>query len=155
MKEDILDVLLYLFEHYIESDIDINANPDTIREELIEAGFQQQEVLKAFDWLESLTREQNIQVARPTTFRVFSEQETQKLDIASRGYILYLEHAGILTPTNRELVIDRAMAIDTEEFGLDQLKWIVLMVLFSLPDEQAAYARMENLLFDTLPNQLH
>lgn len=154
MKENILDVLLYLFENYIESDQSLIEDPDTIRDELIEAGFQQREVTKAFEWLESLAQQQAIKTSIPA-FRIFCDQEIQKLDVECRGFLLYLESCGILTPTNRELVIDRAMALEADEITLEQLKWVILMVLFSLPDEETAYARMETLVLDTLPPRLH
>ena len=62
---------------------------------------------------------------------------------------------GILTPANRELAIDRIMALDSEDFDLEQLKWVVLMVLFKQPGQEAAYAWMEDLVFDNTSNSLH
>ena len=38
---------------------------------------------------------------------------------------------------------------------MEKLKWIVLMVLFSQPNEEIAFARMENLVYETLPNYQH
>ncbi len=40
------------------------------------------------------------------------------------------------------------MALDSEEIDVDDIKWVVLMVLFSQPGEESAYARMEDLVFD-------
>ena len=62
MKESILDVLLYLFEHYftndaIVSDDDLTAPDGPLMNELIEAGFSNAEVRKAFDWLDTLARQ--------------------------------------------------------------------------------------------------
>ena len=56
--------------------------------------------------------------------------------------------AGILSPSQREIVIDRLLALDTEELDLEQVKWVVLMVLSSQPGQELAYARMEDLVFD-------
>ena len=41
------------------------------------------------------------------------------------------------------------MALDTEELDVAQLKWVVLMVLSSQPGQGEAYARMEDLVFDS------
>jgi Smg protein len=62
---------------------------------------------------------------------------------------------GVLTPTSRELAIDRAMALESEDFDLDQLKWVVLMVLFNQPGQEAAYTWVEDLVFDDAVNSLH
>jgi Smg protein len=35
------------------------------------------------------------------------------------------------------------MELDAEEIDLDQLKWVVLMVLFNQPDDSIAYSRLE------------
>jgi Smg protein len=51
--------------------------------------------------------------------------------LESRGFITFLESAKILTPLLRELIIERAMALPSEFVGLDKLKVIVLMVLWT------------------------
>ncbi|MEZ5671400.1 MAG: DUF494 family protein [Thiotrichaceae bacterium] len=61
---------------------------------------------------------------------------------------MFLEQANILDPQTRELVIDRVMALDTEEFTLEQLKWVVLMVLFNQPGQESSLAWMEDLVYD-------
>jgi len=38
------------------------------------------------------------------------------------------------------------------ELELDQLKWIIMIVLYSQPGEENAYAWMENLIFETSDN---
>ena len=155
MKENVFDVLIYLFENYMDSETEPTPDPDAIRNELLEAGFPQREVNRAFDWLESLTEQQPITSASLPAFRVFSSQECTKLDTECRGLLLFLEQTGILTPASRELVLDRVMALNEESISLENLKWIVLMVLFSQPNEEIAFARMENLVYETLPNYQH
>jgi len=61
---------------------------------------------------------------------------------------MHLENLGILSPVQREWVIDRLLALAAEEIDIEQVKWVVLMVLFSQPDEANAYARMEDLVFE-------
>jgi Smg protein len=155
MKENVFDVLIYLFENYLDGETVASPDPDAIRTELVEAGFPQPEVNKAFDWLESLTEQQPIEAASLPAFRVFSEQECAKLDTDCRGLLMFLEQSNILTPASRELVIDRVMALNEETISLENLKWIVLMVLFSQPNEEVAFARMENLVYETIPGYMH
>jgi Smg protein len=58
-----------------------------------------------------------------------------------------LEHIGILQPAQRELAIDRLLALDHDEIDIEQAKWVVMMVLFSQPGQQEAYTQMEDLVF--------
>src|SRR5690606_37219345 len=57
MKESILDVLLYLFEHYFSQDTDTVRDRDSIQNGLLEAGFSPSEIHKAFDWLDALAQQ--------------------------------------------------------------------------------------------------
>ena len=89
------------------------------------------------------------------SIRMFSEAEMSRLDTECRGFILFLEQMGVLTPASRELAIDRAMALENEYFDIEQMKWVILMVLFNQPGEEAAYAWVEDLVFDTMASGLH
>ena len=57
MKESILDVLLYLFEHYFTEDADPVRDRDSLQNGLIQAGFSPTEINKAFDWLDALAEQ--------------------------------------------------------------------------------------------------
>jgi Smg protein len=155
MKENIFDVLMYLFENYMEEEIDIFPDSDAIRTELLEAGFQQMAVSKAFDWLASLSLQGLIETSATPSFRIFCREEIAKLDIECRNLIMFLEQSGILNAANREIVIDRAMALENEDISLEKLKWITLMVLLSQPDEEIAFSRMEDLVYNLVPSYLH
>ena len=79
---------------------------------------------------------------------MFSEHELEHISTACRGYLLQLENEGILSPLQREIVIDRLVALDGDEVDIDRLKWLVLMVLSSQPGQEQACARMEDLVFE-------
>lgn len=155
MKEDIFDVLIYLFENYLDGDSESYPDTDVIANELLEAGFQQPDVSKAFDWLESLAEIETISPTVLSSFRIFSSQEIAVFDLECRDFLMFLEHSGILSPANREIAIDRAMALQDENITLDRLKWIVLMVLLSQPGDSAAFSRMEDIVYDLIPTSLH
>ncbi|MGZ4958188.1 MAG: DUF494 domain-containing protein, partial [Methylomonas sp.] len=112
-------------------------------------------VSKAFDWLESLADMEAITPAVSPSFRIFSSQEIAVFDLECRDFLMFLEHSGILSPTNREIAIDRAMALKDENITLERLKWIVLMVLLSQPGDSAAFSRMEDIVYDLIPSSLH
>lgn len=159
MKETILDVLLYLFENYFYDDPDAVRDRDSLQAGLIQAGFSPSEVNKAFDWLDELARLRPAPDApsRGTVgpVRVYAEVEEGRLDTECRGFLMFLEQNGILDGTQRELVVDRVMALDQEEIDLDDLKWVVLMVLFNQPGQEAAFAWMESHMFEGDGEPLH
>jgi len=155
MKENIFDVLIYLFENYLDDTIELLPDSEGIKTELVQAGFEQTEVNNALNWLETLTEQSLIKPSLSSAFRIFTPQEEIKLDLECRNLLLFLEHNGILTPTTREIVIDRAMAIENKALALDELKWTVLMVLLSQTDDDVAYSRMEDIVYDLMPALLH
>jgi Smg protein len=151
MKENVLDVLMYLFENFIYEEVEESPDRDTLQSTLQEAGFSSAEIEKAFTWLEGLASQQtadNEEAFAPRSIRVYSRQEQEKLDSSSQGFLLFLEQNGILTPQHRELVIDRVMALEGDDIDLERLRWVILMVLFNQPGQEAAYAWMEDLVFD-------
>ncbi len=160
MKEDILDILMYLFENYIEDDNspDLDLNQESLKIELMEAGFPSNEVSKAFTWLERLaeqSEDSQTETQGATAMRVYTFQECEKIDIESRGFLMFLEQVGVLDTVNRELIIDRAMALDMDEFNLDQLKWVILMVLFNQRGQEEIFAWMEDVVHNRMSLRLH
>jgi Smg protein len=124
---------------------------------LDKAGFAEPDIERALEWLDGLSGEQLGKVAEATAraVRVFSGQELLRLDTDVRGYLMYLENVRILSGTQRELVIDRLMALEADEIDIEQVKWVVLMVLFSQPGQESAYAQMEDLVFEERSDALH
>ena len=55
----------------------------------------------------------------------------------------------------RELVIDRALALDTPALTVEELKWIVLLVLMNRPGREAAFTQMEEMVYNSAPAYLH
>jgi Smg protein len=154
MKENMFDVLMYLFEHYyMDEEFDENPDRESLHSELVEAGFPAADINQAFEWLEGLAVQQPaVQPAQTeNAMRIFSDRECARLDVESRGFLLFLEQMGVLQPEARERVIERAMALETDDFDIGQLKWVILMVLFNQPGAEAAYAWMEDLVFESLP----
>ncbi|MGQ7141421.1 DUF494 family protein, partial [Escherichia sp. SS-MK2] len=67
----------------------------------------------------------------------------------------FLEQIQVLNLETREMVIERVLALDTAEFDLEDLKWVILMVLFNIPGCENAYQQMEELLFEVNEGMLH
>ena len=158
MKETVLDVLMYLFDAFVDSEDDPEPNQNELRKELEQAGFGDRAIDRALDWLDGLNGTAELSEHTPhrsSAVRVYDSLELERLDVGSRGYILHLEQIGILTAPQRELVIDRILALDSGDVDVEHIKWVVMMVLFSQPGHEQAYARMEDLVFAEEPNWLH
>ena len=159
MKEDVLDVLMYLFENYMDDDIAMDEDPEILKDQLLEAGFLSTEINKALTWLEDLATQQAGSDTRPVhtgrSIRVFNPSEEKKLDVDCRGFLMFLEQMGVLNSTSRELVIDRIMALESTDIDLDQVKWVVLMVLFNQPGLEEAFTWMENMVMEEFQQPLH
>lgn len=159
MKEGVLDILIYLFENYFDADPDEGLEPDraTLKQELERAGFPAAEVERALCWLEELAADPVRAEPAPTSraIRIFDALEQARLDTDCRGYLVHLENVGILSPVQRELVIERLMALDSDDIDIEKLKWVVLMVLFSQPGQESAFSRMEDLVFEERSGALH
>ena len=159
MKETVLDVLMYIFDNYMEDDVEFVPDQEFLKNRLIEVGFLGHQVDKAFAWLEGLSEKREymdtIGLPDSPSLRLFSEQELDRLDSSCRGFLLFLEQAKVLSSHERELVIDRIMALESDEIDLQQLKWVVLMVLFNQPDKEAAITWMEDIVMDDINANLH
>ena len=158
MKENVLDVLMYLFETYVDTEEEQEQDQNELREELVRAGFNDSEIDHALDWLDGLAVNNDMLVPNVETehaTRIYVDVELERLDAPCRGYILYLEQIGILNSEQRELVIDRLLALEASDIDVEQVKWVVLMVLFSQPGQEQAYARMEDLVFDDNAGLIH
>jgi Smg protein len=143
------DVLVYLYETYYRPD----ACPDSeaLVKKLSAVGFEEDEISKALDWLTDLaeaTNEFSDQYPQQTAFsfgtRIYVAREMDALGTEAVGFVQFLESAKVITPIQREIVIERALAASDETISLDKLKVIVLMVLWSQGKEP------DGLIFDEL-----
>lgn len=138
MKEDMLEVLIYLFENYIIDGVSFEPGQDELAKELVGAGFAGEEIDKAFVWLEDLLdiceQEENGRLQQASSsLRYYTDDEAIRLQIEGQSLLTRLVNVGVLDQFSREMVIDRVMALDSVEVNLDHIKWVVLMVLSNQP----------------------
>jgi Smg protein len=159
MKETVFDVLMYLFDNYFEDSIEVDTDQDSLFFELKQAGFKDNQVSKAFEWLDGLASQRDLirngDLGENKTLRLFNDLEMDKLDRECRGFILFLEQTGVLDEFDREIVIDRVMALESDDCDIQQLKWVVLMVLLNQPGKEAAFTWMEDIVMDEVHPGLH
>ena len=159
-------VLVFVYENYWRGDACPQGNQ--LERKLNAVGFDTQEIQDALAWLNGLS--QATRTTRPgddakraphdrddsvqqtdrqaiansgASMRVFSAAEHSRLGADCLGFIRFLENAAALAPHIREIVVDRAMACDSEPLSLDDLKIIVLLVYWSFGEEPDALVRHE------------
>lgn len=139
------DVLVYLYETYYRPDA--CPEPAALAKKLSAVGFDDVEISEALVWLTDLTEMAGVEhalTAASTGTRFYVEEETDALGGAAIGFIQFLESAKVLTPLQREIVVERALALEEAPVSLGKLKVIVLMLLWSQGKEPDA------LMFDDL-----
>ena len=126
------DILVYLFENCHQAEL--ADDRDRIARKLSAAGFEDSDISEAMHWLAGVLRAprdvRNLPDAK-RSFRAYAPRELAKLDAECRGFLITLEESGILSAQTRELVIERALAASGASLSLDQLKLVVLMVLWN------------------------
>jgi Smg protein len=139
MKEDMLEILIYLFENYIIDSDTFEPGQEELAEELAGAGFPGEEIEKAFVWLEDLLdiveqdAPQTTELFTSNSLRFYTPDEARRLKIEGQSLLTRLVDAGVLDQWSRETVIDRVMALDSLDVDIDHIKWVVLMVLSNQP----------------------
>ncbi|MEY3747502.1 MAG: hypothetical protein RL194_961 [Pseudomonadota bacterium] len=148
------EVLVYMFENYFEANIRPDNN--TLANELFAAGFDQDDINGAFDWFSTLEEMSGHDLATVTStgMRIYSDAELEKISAESLSFMIFLEQAGALDPAQRELVIDRIMALPQPEAGIDETRWIVLMALWN-QGKANDYLFVEDAMFGDSRSTLH
>jgi Smg protein len=154
--EPMFDVLVYLFENCAAFQACRDA--DSVSRRLTEAGFDDEEITDAISWLRDLDQvtSDSIALRAPTdgAFRVYAGFEIGRLTPRGIAFLSFLEAEGQLTPTQREIVIERALAVREAPVALAKLKVIVLMVLWSQQADIDALM-LEELLDDGADREVH
>jgi Smg protein len=147
MTGTVLDILIYVFDHYMLVDTPHVPERDDLARDLERAGFAHSSVERALDWLADLAcvRDRPALATQPMSLRIFTDGELVRLSTSCRNDLLQLERLGVLAPEQREIVIERLLALDVTDLDAEHLRWVVLMVLSSQPGQEQAFARMESL----------
>ena len=142
------EVLVFVYENYWRGE----ACPEgtQLGRKLSAVGFENDEIQQALAWLEGLRFAAQgatllpaalaipASVPASTSMRIYATAEQDHLGYEGLRYLSFLEGAGGLSATLREIVIDRAMAAPGDPLPIDDLKIIVLMVYWSMGKEPDA-----------------
>lgn len=143
------EVLVFIFENYYANHS--TTDNATIEQELSEAGFDQHDILGAFDWYNQMkvmlddTRINYSHSAR--AMRLFTNSEIKKINQESLGFITFLQQASVIDDTERDLIIDRAMALKQGTISIEEVRWITMIALWNKGREKD-YSFVEDALFN-------
>ena len=158
MKE-VFEVLMYVFDNHLQSNSLLMAKDPELIDELFAIGFDPAAVAEALNWLDDLMALVDLNKAtrseQPIPIRLFDDEEIAKFDISARNHLLFLENIGVLDSLTREMVIERAMAFNTQFVDMADIKIITLLVLFNQPDKIDLLIEMEQLILTDAVDILH
>ncbi len=130
------DILLFLFESYF--DLGSYPDHDKLSLKLSAAGFEEDDINQALVWLsglQQLTQAKYPESINNSGFRLYSDYEQRRISSEALHFLKFWEHNKLISPIEREMIIDRAVALDRENLQLDKIKLIMLMVLWSQHEE--------------------
>ena len=154
MTNNILDVLTFMFDFLLESAEQGSAHElddDLLKAHLSEAGFDDGRIDKALNWLENIASLQEGKldsfVTTHNSLRIYSEAEQGKLDAKARGFIMFMENMGQLSAAQREMVIEQVMTLEDSTLSMDDLKWVVMMVIGNSEETAMPAQWLESIVF--------
>ena len=151
------DLLVYMFENYLSSQNKLDFNNMSL--ELEAAGFDNADIKIAFDWFAELKVMADkvpldSQRLAKTNFRIFAHNEIEKISSDAIGFLIFLEQAQVLNEQEREIIVDRAMALQQNVISIDEIRWIVMMTLWNNGKEND-YLFVEDALYQKEQFSLH
>ena len=126
------DILMFLFESYFHAGS--TPDPDKLSVKLSAAGFEDEDIHRALDWLsglKQLTQEDYPATINNSGARCYAGLEVRLISQEALNFLTFWEHNKVISPVEREMILDRAVALSRENLALDKVKLITLMVLWN------------------------
>lgn len=152
------EILMYLYENYMNDGVKINADLTTVVTQLESMGFYDDDINQALNWLQGLKDIQAlVEGGAPTALalRHFSPEESQRLGKKGKAFLQQLEQLNILDPMTREIVLDRIVALYPHQVDMGRIKWVVLIVLFNQPSKKQALTLLQDMILSEAHRVLH
>lgn len=149
------EILIYLFESYI--DLGSYPAPDKLSRKLYAAGFETDDIDDTLTWLSALqlqTPESYPATLEHSGMRCYAELEYELIGYDARQFLLFSEQQAMITAIEREIIIDRAVALQIKDLCLEKLKLIMLIVLWNRRTDLNPLL-IEELLNPLYSSQLH
>ena len=130
------DILMFLFESYFYAGC--YPESDKLSLKLSAAGFEDDDIHRALDWLsglKQLTQADYPIVINQSGPRCYAELETKRISFEALRFLAFWENNKMISPVEREMILDRAVALGRENLPLDKVKLIALLVLWTQHEE--------------------
>lgn len=130
------DILMFLFESYFYAGS--CPNSDKLSLKLSAAGFEDDDIHRALNWLSGLKQLSHADyppAINASGVRCYADLEIKRISPEARRFLVFWEQTGMVTPVEREMILDRAVALGRENLPLEKIKLIALMVLWNQHEE--------------------
>ena len=149
------DILMFVFESYFYA----GSYPDSdkLSLKLSAAGFEDEDINRALDWLsgmKTLTQADYPAIINDSGLRCYADLELVRISPEALRFLVFWEQTKMISPVEREMILDRAVALRRENLPLDKIKLIALMVLWNQHNELDPLV-IEDLLTPAHTNRLH
>ncbi len=149
------DILMFLFESYFYA----GSYPDSdkLSRKLSAAGFEDEDIDRALTWLsglKTLTEADYPAAINGSGMRCYAALEIKRISPEALHFLAFWEQNKMITPVEREMILDRAVALSRENLALDKVKLIALMVLWNQHEELDPLV-VEDLLTPSHAHSLH
>ncbi len=139
MSERVVEILVYLMSQIREKNGGIEGI-DGVSKELLNQGYTENEINAAFSWLfdkiqmdqEEILAESSVELHH--SFRVLHEAEKLVIRPEAQGYLIQLKELGIISESDLEQIIERAMMLGVNAVTANDIKSLVVSLLFSSED---------------------
>ena len=149
------DILMFVFESYFYAGS--YPDPDKLSRKLSAAGFEDEDINRALTWLtglRQLTQADYPAAINNSGMRCYAELETKRVSEEALRFLAFWEQNKMITPVEREMILDRAVVVNREHLPLDKVKLIALMVLWNQHHDLDPLI-VEDLLTAAESNHLH
>jgi len=140
MQERLIDIIVYLLGEFKHQDS--QSNYTDLSKKLISKGYTENEINLALSWIFNHVQDNNHPHENELNYsegsvRILHDLERMILAPEAYGYILQLRHLNILSDTDLEVVIERAMSLGTTSISLDDVKSIAATIIFGLENNNS------------------
>jgi Smg protein len=133
LRERVLTIVSLIAQYILEKQ-DLVSSDHEIVEQLLEYGFEAEEIDAAFSWMEHQGQPDDPSAHPQMTFaapRVFSGREKCALSLEARGFLVRLRSLGILDVETEEEIIQSVLDLDEEEISLKEIRHLAAMLITS------------------------
>lgn len=130
-------------------------------EDFIEIEFDQDNIYDILIWIDKLInlkysyKKDIISKRNKISTRIYSDEENEIFNVSCKGFILFLEQKKLLNISIREIIIARAIALNSIKLNLDDLQWISLIIIFNFCYDNFSYKKIKQLILDNKNYILH